>query len=226
MRLNKALAEAGVAARRTCDHFIFSGRVCINGEICKRPQTQVEKGDRITVDDKPIDAQKKVYYIMNKPRGFECSHKRPIGKKIVYDLLAGHHSRLFSVGRLDKDTTGLLLLTNDGDFANRVIHPSSNITKEYLVRTTAEITHEHLIALGAGCEVEGVFVKPNKVKKVRRNTFKITVSEGKKREVRVLAENAGLKVLELKRIRIGALQLGNLPEGAFRPLTSHDLDLF
>lgn len=219
MRLNKALAEAGVAARRTCDHLIFSGKVAVNGAVCKRPQTQVESTDKITVDDKPINSQKKVYFIMNKPRGFECTHKRPIGKKIVYDLLSEHHSRLFSVGRLDRDTTGLLILTNDGDFANQIIHPSSNITKEYLVRTDAEITHEHLVTMSTGIEIDGVFVKPKRVKKVRRNTFKICVKEGKKHEVRLIASSAGLEVLELKRIRIGNLELGNLPEGAVQTLT-------
>jgi len=219
MRLNKALAEAGVAARRTCDHLIFSGKVAINGIVCKRPQMQVSPTDQITVNDKLVDSQKKVYYVMNKPRGFECTHKRPIGKKIVYDLVSEHHSRLFSVGRLDRDTTGLLILTNDGDFANQVIHPSSNITKEYLVKTNAEITHEHLVAMSQGTEIEGVFVKPKKVKKVRRNTFKITVKEGKKREVRLIAAAAGLEVLELKRIRIGNLELGNLPEGVIQPLS-------
>jgi len=219
MRLNKALAEAGVAARRTCDHLIFSGKVAINGLVCKKPQTQVESTDKITVDGKAIDSKKKVYFVMNKPRGFECTHKRPIGKKIVYDLLSEHHSRLFSVGRLDRETTGLLILTNDGDFANQIIHPSSNITKEYLVRTDAEITHEHLVKMSTGIEIDGVFVKPKRVKKVRRNTFKICVKEGKKHEVRLIASSAGLEVLELKRIRIGNLELGNLPEGAVQTLT-------
>ncbi len=219
MRLNKALAEAGVAARRTCDHLIFSGKVAVNGLVCKKPQTQVESTDKITIDGKPIDSQKKVYFVMNKPRGFECTHKRPIGKKIVYDLLSEHHSRLFSVGRLDRETTGLLILTNDGDFANQIIHPSSNITKEYLVRTDAEITHEHLVKMSTGIEIDGVFVKPKRVKKVRRNTFKICVKEGKKHEVRLIASSAGLEVLELKRIRIGNLELGKLPEGAVQTLT-------
>ncbi len=219
MRLAKALAQAGIAARRKCDQLILTGKVSVNGIVVKKPQTDVDlKNDKITVDQKNLAREKKFYFAFNKPRGFECTHKKVPGKQLIYSFFKDIEARLFTVGRLDKDTTGLILLTNDGDFANQVIHPSSNIVKEYLVRTNKEITHEHLVALSEGCVIEKVHVKPVKVKKVRRNTFKISVKEGKKREVRLLAEAAGLKVLELVRIRIGGLQLGSLPEGVFRPL--------
>ena len=223
MRLAKALAQAGVAARRKCDQLILSGKVSVNGQIVKKPMTDVDpSSDQITVDQKKIASEKKFYYAFNKPRGFECTHNRVPGKQHIYSFFKDIEARLFTVGRLDKDTSGLIFLTNDGDFANLVIHPSSNITKEYLVRTNKEITHEHLVALSEGCIVEKTHVKPTRVKKVRKNTLKITVKEGKKHEVRKLAAAAGLKVIELIRIRIGALQLGSLPEGIFRPLSEKE----
>ena len=217
VRLNKALT--GIAARRKADQLILNGKVMVNGSVVKKPQHMVDESDTVTVDDKPVKVQKKLYFVMHKPRGFECTHRTPVGKKVIYDLINEPNTRLFSVGRLDKDSTGLLILTNDGDFANEVIHPSANLSKDYLVRTDKEITHEHLVALGKGCEVEGTFVRPVKVKKVRKNIVKIAVKEGKKREVRVLVKAAGLNVLELKRIRIGGLQLGNMAEGEIRPLS-------
>lgn len=227
MRIAKALAQSGIAARRKCDELILKGKVTVNGKVITQPQTDVDpKSDTIAVFGNPITIEKKLYYIMNKPRGFECSHKKVPGKKIVYSLFREIGARLFSVGRLDKETTGLLIFTNDGDFANRIIHPSSNITKEYLLKAHRDITHDDLVKIGQGIEIDGTHVRPTKVKKVRKNTLKIAVKEGKKHEVRKLAAATNLKVLELTRLRIGNLQLGNLPEGLFRPLTSKELQLF
>ena len=223
MRLSKRLAQSGVAARRKADLLIQKGAVCVNGKVVKLPQTQVEATDSITIEGKPLSAQKKIYLIMHKPKGIECTHKKAPGKKIIYDLFKEVGARLFTIGRLDKDTTGLILLTNDGDFANKVIHPSSNITKEYLVKVNKDITHEHLVSISEGCTISGTLVKPKKVKKVRLSTLKITVSEGKNREVRRLMESAGLDVLELTRIRIGGLNLGNLPYGSYRILRDKEM---
>lgn len=142
-------------------------------------------------------------------------------KKLVIDLFP-KEKRLFSVGRLDRDTTGLLIITNDGHFAQKVIHPSSNIEKEYLVKTFQEVTHEHLVKISKGAFVDGVYVRPLSVKKVRRGTLKVVVKEGRKREVRVLVQKAELKILSLTRIRIGGLHLGPLPEGSYRELTENE----
>jgi len=133
--------------------------------------------------------------------------------------------RSFTVGRLDKDTSGLLIVTNDGEFTNQAIHPSSNIQKEYIAKTNHEITDLHLKTISAGTKIEGTFVKPIKVKKVRKGTLKVIVGEGKKREVRLLIEAAGLEVRELKRVRIGGLVLGNLPLGSWRPMTNKEKEL-
>lgn len=223
-RLSKVMAACGVAARRKCEELIFAGKVTVNGEKILVPQTLVDPSkDKIVVEGKVVHLQKsKVYYMLNKPFGLLCTSKEVAKDKSVLHLFEDE-LRLFTVGRLDKDTTGLLLVTNDGHFANSVIHPSKNISKEYLAKTDKEITDEHLKALSSGGLVEGTWIKPISVSKVRHGTLKMAVSEGKKREVRCLLEYVGLKVLELKRIRIGPLVLGTLPEGEYRPLTPAEL---
>src|SRR5271170_1804517 len=223
-RLSKALAASGVASRRAAEELIFEGRVKVNGQVVKVPQTMVDwEKDNILVDESPIRGEeKKVYFILNKPHGYVCS-STPLGtKKLVVDLFAHLNLRLFTVGRLDRDTTGLLLVTNDGHFTNKVIHPSSNISKEYLVKTSQEITDLHLKDISKGTYIESSWIKPVKVEKVRKGTLKVVVKEGKKREVRLLVQNAGLDILELSRTRIGGLRLGPIPEGTFREMTDSD----
>jgi 23S rRNA pseudouridine2605 synthase len=225
-RLSKALAAAGIASRRAAEEIIFAGRVQVNGETIKLPQHHVcWETDKIVVDGAAVKKEeKKVYYMLNKPAGFICTNTRPGKKAIVIDLFP-NSERLFTVGRLDKETIGLLLVTNDGHFANRVIHPSSNVVKEYIVKTESEITPEHLEALSQGARVDAKWVRPVSVHKIRKGTFKICVKEGKKHEVRIISERAGLKVIELNRVRIGSLVLGTLPVGEFRELTQRDKDL-
>ena len=226
IRLSKFLAASGVASRRACEEIIFAGRVTVNGDVVTVPQTPVCDKDKIFVDEKRVmPEEKKVYYMLNKPAGYLCTAKKAGSSKIVLDLFADVPYRLFTVGRLDKDTQGLLLLTNDGHFANEVIHPSADIHKEYLAKTDLEISADHLAAISNGTLVEGVFVKPIKVTKVRRGTLKVVIGEGKKREVRLLLEAAGLKVKELSRIRIGSLQLGPLPVGSWREMTEREKEL-
>jgi 23S rRNA pseudouridine2605 synthase len=226
-RLSHTLAAAGIASRRAAEKLIFAGRVSVNGQIVCVPQTLVTLGeDRILVDEKLVSSEeKKVYYILNKPTGFICSSQKESGKKIVLDLFQSLPYRLFTIGRLDRDTSGLLLVTNDGYFAQRVIHPSSNIQKEYLVKTFQEIQEKHLIQISRGMWIENGFVKPVKVVKVRRGTLKITVMEGKKREVRLLVQKAGLDLLQLTRIRIGGLHLGSLPEGAWKEMSHNEKEV-
>lgn len=223
-RLSKALAAAGIASRRACEELIFEGRVQVNGETIKLPQHHIDwEVDQIKVDGESVQKeQKKVYYMLNKPTGYICTSTRPGKKSIVLDLFPAANERLFTVGRLDKETSGLLIVTNDGHFANRIIHPSSNIIKEYVVKTLQEITPEHLETLSQGARVDEKWVRPVSVRKMRKGTFKICVKEGKKHEVRIIAERAGLKVVELTRVRIGSLLLGTLPIGEYRTLTEQD----
>lgn len=226
-RLSKALAAAGIASRRACEQLIFDGRVKVNGQVIRIPQTPVNwSQDEIAVDEERVSKEEaKQYFLLNKPAGFICSNTRPGRQKIVIDLFPPDSARLFTVGRLDKETKGLLLVTNDGHFANQVIHPSSNIIKEYLVKTAQEIRASHLETLSKGARVDRKWVKPKSVKKVRDGTVRICIKEGKKHEVRILAERAGLDIVELKRIRIGSLVLGSLKEGKYRILNTRDRDL-
>jgi len=225
-RLSKVLAAAGVASRRASETLIFDGHVSVNGEIVLVPQTMVDgTSDIITVDGKAIsDKQEKVYYLLNKPKGYTCTAAETTKKRVI-DIFQGLPYRLFTVGRLDRDTSGLLIVTNDGHFANSILHPSFGVEKEYLVKVDREVTHQHLVTISKGVFVDGAYVTPKKVAKVRRGTIKITVSDGRKHEVRRLCEHANLEVLSLKRIRIGRLLLGTLPEGAFRPLTEKEKEL-
>jgi 23S rRNA pseudouridine2605 synthase len=226
-RLAKALAAAGVASRRACEELIFAGRVKVNGLVQKLPQTLVDwTTDKIKVDEAAVKSeQRKVYYMLNKPAGFLCTSSRPGQKKIVLDLFPPEQERLFTVGRLDRETEGLIIVTNDGHFCNQVIHPSFDIVKEYIVKTTQEICQDHLELLSQGARVDDKWVRPVSVAKVRRGTFRICVKEGRKHEVRIIAERAQLRVAELRRIRIGSLQLGTLPVGQFRELTDQDKEL-
>ncbi len=225
-RLNKTLAAAGIASRRASEEMIFAGKVSINGQVVVEPQTLVDiHKDKIKVDGKLISLEKKVYFILNKPAGYTCTAKAGQKSRIVLDLFAGIDQRLFTIGRLDKDTQGLLIVTNDGDYAQQVIHPSANIEKEYVAKTDYEITDQHLKLISKGTVVEGKFVKPVQVKKVRKGTVKITVMEGKKREVRELVNAAGLKVRELTRVRIGSLLLNRLPVGYFREMSEREKQL-
>ncbi|ADI37671.1 pseudouridine synthase [Waddlia chondrophila] len=225
-RIAKHLASCGIASRRKCEDLIFAGKVSVNGEVVRQPQLLVDGSEKITVSGKKVNRQeKKVYFMLNKPLNTLCSPNGKKGSKLVTDLFEGVKERLFTVGRLDKETTGLLIVTNDGEFTNQVIHPSSNIQKEYIAKTDCEISNDHLKAIAAGTSVEGVFVQPLSVKKVRKATLKVVVGEGKKREVRLLIAAAGLEVRALKRTRIGSLTLGSLPIGHWRSLTERDKQL-
>lgn len=225
-RLNKVIASSGIASRRKAEELIFEGKITVNGKKCLLPQTSVDpEMDTILYQGKPLPHEQKEYYVVNKPKGFLCSNKRMGKQKLVIDIV-GSKNRLFTVGRLDKDTSGLIIVTNDGDFANCVTHPSKEVSKEYLVKVDKEVLHDHLVAIQNGAIVEGKKVIPLSVKKVRKGTLKVSVLDGRKHEVRILCASAGLEVLELKRIRIGHIVLHNLPEGAYKPLSAKERKLF
>ncbi|MFT4553989.1 MAG: 23S rRNA pseudouridine2605 synthase [Chlamydiales bacterium] len=226
-RLSKAMAAAGIASRRACEKLIFAGLVKVNGKTALLPQTMVDwERDSIIVDGKAVKGEEiKKYYMLNKPCGYVCSNKQGNSTKIVSNLFKDEGSRLFTVGRLDKETSGLIIVTNDGHFANKVIHPSNGVEKEYLAKTNKEITAEHLKLISGGAIVEGAFVQPKSVTKVRKGTLKVVVSDGKKHEVRILLENAGLEVRELSRIRIGGLHLSSLARGQWKAMTIQEQEL-
>lgn len=223
-RLSKILSQAGFASRRKCEELIFSGRVQVNGEVVTKPQHLTDPlKDQVFVDGKKMKGlEPKVYYLINKPRGYVCSNEERYTYRVI-DLFPKKH-RLFTVGRLDKESCGLLIVTNDGSLSHQVMHPSFEVQKEYLVKTNFEVSVEDLEIMRLGITIDTAFVKPLKVQKVRKNTVKITLKEGKKHEVRKLVGQTGLEVKELTRIRIGNLHLGNLEPGQFKQVSLNELE--
>lgn len=225
-RLNKILAHAGITSRRGADQLIEAGQVTVNGKVVKQLGIICDPTkDQIAVAGSPIrKPEKKITLLINKPRGYICSNERRGEEKLAIDLVANFPQRLYTVGRLDKETTGLLIITNDGALTTKISHPSSNIIKRYLMKVNCEVTDDHLQRLAQGIVINRRLIRPASVKKVRRGTIIIGVMEGKKHEVRKMAEHAGLHLLSLSRIAIGNLSLGKLPEGAYRKLTPKDID--
>lgn len=230
MRINKFLASCGIASRRAADELIKDGIVKINGRVCSAGDDVSVGSDLVTVNGKVINTIKKFdYYIMNKPKGYVCTVKDDKGRKTVMDLLpAGNNKRLFPVGRLDYDTEGLLILTNDGDLTYKLTHPKNEVQKTYLVKTEKPISDEDLSKLRSGVYIDGVKTKKCNVKLIETtksgSRLHITISEGKNRQVRKMFEAVNNCVDFLKRIKIGELTLSGLNRGEVRQLTPSEID--
>ena len=229
MRINKFLAECGVASRRNCDQLIKDGLVTINGKVATLGTDVDELHDSVSVDGKKINAIKKYsYYMMNKPKGYVCTVKDDKDRKTVMDLLPPSVGRVFPVGRLDYDSEGLLLFTNDGDLSNRLMHPSSEIPKTYLVKIEGSITDENIEKLKRGVVIDGVKTKKCNIKIIDETKtftkFHVTVTEGRNREIRKMFLTVGKEVKFLKRIKIGDLGMGSLNRGDVRKLTKEEVD--
>ena len=228
MRINKFLAEKGVASRRHADEMIAAGRVQINGAVATLG-ANVEETDEVLVDGVLLSCQEKKeeYYIMNKPKGVICTVSDDRGRKTVMDLLPNSVGRVFPVGRLDYETEGLLILTNDGDLAFRLTHPTSEIPKTYLVRIEGTMTEKDLNPIRSGVELDGVLTKKCKAHIVETDKaytkVHITITEGRNRQVRRMFEAIGRSVAFLKRVSIGRLKLTGLDRGEVRPLTEQEI---
>lgn len=228
MRINKFLAETGVASRRHADEMISAGRIKINGALATLG-ADVKEGDTVCVDDEPIvrTEKKEEYYIMNKPKGVVCTASDDRGRKTVVDLLPEGTGRVFPVGRLDYATEGLLILTNDGDLAFRLTHPSAEIPKTYMARIEGTLTEKDLNPIRSGVELDGVLTKKCKAHIVETNKaytkVHITITEGKNRQVRRMFEAIGKNVEFLKRVSIGKLKLTGLDRGEVRKLTEEEI---
>jgi pseudouridine synthase len=241
-RLQKALARAGIASRRACEELIAAGRVKVNGKIVTQLGTKVDPShDKVTVDDhpiaiKPTETPKKIYLMLNKPEGYLSTVTDPQGRPTIMDLVETDE-RLYPVGRLDADTTGLLLLTNDGAFAHALTHPRYSVEKEYLALIDGRPPLRELETLRKGVnipvenpatgEIEEQKTRPAKVELVgyegSNTLIRFIIKEGKKRQVRLMAQVVGLKLLELKRVRFGPVPLADLPEGETRPLSKIEI---
>ena len=229
MRINKYLAECGVASRRNCDKLILEGLVTINGKVCSLGAEVDENTDVVLVDGKRINSVKKYsYYMMNKPKGYVCTVKDDKDRKTVMDLLPPSVGRVFPVGRLDYDSEGLLLFTNDGDFCNRLLHPSNEIPKTYLVKIEGSLEETSLDKLRKGVIIDGVKTKKCNIRIVDETKtftkYHVTVTEGRNREIRKMFLTQGKEVKFLKRIKIGDLRLGSLNRGDVRKLTNEEVD--
>ncbi|MFH0933431.1 MAG: pseudouridine synthase [Nitrospirota bacterium] len=232
-RLQKILSEMGIAARRKAEELIFEGRVIVNGKIATIGMKADPSRDYIKVDGKLITGLKKevqkVYIMINKPRGVVTTLFDPEGRPAVKDFLKGVKYRVFPVGRLDYDSEGLLLLTNDGDFAHAVLHPLKKISKTYLVKVKGIIREDKIERLRHGVKLEDRKTLPAKVRRVRQSEknswIEITLYEGRKRQVRRMLESVGYSVITLRRIGINGLKLRGLKTGELRYLTLDELQL-
>ena len=230
MRLNKYIAQAGIASRRKADELIAAGKVKINGAVCTVLGTEVEEGDKVYVNGRLISpaGEKLVYYALNKPLGYITTTSDEKGRETVLSLLSDVTQRVFPVGRLDADTTGLLLLTNDGQLANRIAHPRNTVWKTYEVETDIAASEEKLQRLRDGVDLGGYVTKPANVKllKAAKHSclLEIQICEGKNRQIRKMIRAVGGRVISLKRTAIGEVRLGRTREGTYRKLTKNEVD--
>jgi len=230
-RLQKILAKAGIASRRKAEELIRQGKVTVDGKVVTEMGIQVDpEHQRIEFDGKGVTVEeKKIYVLLHKPAGYVSTVHDPQGRPIVTELIRGIRERIFPVGRLDLDTEGALLLTNDGEMAQKILHPSHEVNKTYRATVKGKVSKKKVEMLSRGINIDGRKTWPALVKVfsagVRETTLQITIHEGRKRQVRKMCEAVGHPVLKLKRIAYGKLKLGNLAPGKFRFLSKKDLQL-
>ena len=228
MRLQKYMAECGVASRRRAEEMILEGKVSVNGVVISQMGVQVEDGDEVRVEGKLIrpEAQKR-YVMYHKPAGEVTTVSDPEGRAAVLDHFRDYPVRLYPVGRLDYDSEGLLLLTNDGALTERMLHPSHLVEKTYLARVTGQVSMGSVRQLRAGVMLDDHKTAPAKVRIIKEETFAtvvlVTIHEGRNRQVRRMFEALGHRVLQLRRVKFGPLELGDLPRGQWRELTAEEV---
>jgi 23S rRNA pseudouridine2604 synthase len=221
MRLNKFISETGVCSRREADSWIEAGRVTVNGQAAALG-TKVEASDVVCVDGRQIGAAKQhVYIALNKPAGVTCTTERDVAGNIV-DFI-GHRERIFPIGRLDKDSEGLILLTNHGDIVNQVLRSENEHEKEYVVTVDRPVTVIFLNGMASGVRILGTVTKPCRVQRIAPSTFRITLTQGLNRQIRRMCSFFGYKVVSLQRVRIMNITLGALKTGQWRELTRDEV---
>lgn len=228
MRINKFLAQAGIASRRKAEELILSGKVKVNGKVNTLLFTDIKDTDVVMCENKLVKLNTNYeYYKLHKPKGYVTTAEDDKQRKTVMDLMRGVHTRVFPVGRLDYDTEGLLLMTNDGDLANILTRPSSNVEKTYMVHIEGTITNDEIKKLSKGVVIDGYQTKPCSVvvtdEDERGMRLKITITEGKNRQIRKMLEQVGKNVIFLKRVQIGEIQLGGLSRGEYKPLNAKEI---
>lgn len=229
MRINKFLENCGVGSRRYSDELIKQGKVKVNGKIATLGQEIDERKDCVTSEGKKLALKNKnAYYIMNKPKGYVCTVKDDLGRKTVMDLLPKNAGRVVPVGRLDYDSEGLLIFTDDGELVNRLTHPRNEVPKTYVLKVEGEVTEAMLNKIRNGVEVDGKLTKKCNIsvtdKTDKFTKLAITITEGRNRQVRKMFEAVGKEVVFLKRIKIGDLKLTGVDRGSCRPLSKYEID--
>lgn len=228
IRLQKHLSECGVASRRKAEELIEQGKVRINGRVATIGAKVDPKRDKITVSGKTVVSNnEKMYIMLHKPRGYVTTTKDELDRKCVTDLVKDAGVKLFPVGRLDRNSEGLLIMTNDGNFANNLTHPSAHVNKTYRVTVKGEVSDEKLIKLREGIELDGRKTLPCDAfiaeKKPDRTVMIFIIQEGRNRQIRRMCEEVQLEVLRLKRTEIAGVKLGMLPQGKWRPLNEREM---
>ena len=226
--LERVLSKAGIGSRVEARSWIHAGRVKVNGTLIRNPDHWVDmERDRVQFDGKPLAARERIYLLLYKPTGYLTTYKDPQGRATVYDLIADVGTFLSPVGRLDLDTSGLLLMTNDNQFAERVTNPQSHVPKTYLVKASILLSDAQLDRLRDGVELADGPTRPAVVTRVRNSAkythFEITLTEGRNRQVRRMVEVLGARVLKLVRMRVGRIGIGKLPIGKWRLLTRSEV---
>lgn len=228
--LDRVLSKAGFGSRTDARKWIGAGRVKVNGKLIQTPDHWVDPNrDKVTLDDRPVKARERIYLLLYKPAGYITSFKDPEGRPTVYDLIQDAGRWVVPVGRLDQDTSGLLLLTSDTRFAERITNPDYKVPKTYLVKASTLLSDEQLQQLRAGVVLSDGPTQPAQVKRVRDSAkysfIEITIHEGRNRQVRRMIEAVGSKVLKLVRTQIGSLRIGDLTIGHYRELTAAEVAL-
>ncbi len=229
MRINKYIAQAGLASRRVADELILAGKVKVNGAVLNAPGYDVQAGDRVEVEGRPVlGAQKFVYYMLHKPAGYLTTTSDERGRPTVMSLMEEVPVRVLPVGRLDCQTSGLLLMTNDGQLAQHIAHPSGQVWKTYLVSVAGPVSPQEAETLRKGVEIGGETTRPARVEILGENggvcRLRIQIREGRNRQVRRMCEAIGHRVLQLQRTAIGNVQLGHLKEGCYRRLSPAEIE--
>jgi 23S rRNA pseudouridine2605 synthase len=225
VRLNKYLASCGVGSRRACDELIESGRVEVNGSPCIKLATRVTETDSVRVDGKRVFPKEEVVVIFHKPRGYVCTRSDELGRETIYSLLPASLHALHHVGRLDTDSEGMLILTNDGDLSQRLMHPSKSVEKEYLVTSNQAFENAHLDQFLAGVYTEEGKLKAKHIERISARRIKVVLDHGAKRQIRVMFEALGYQVTKLLRVRIGNLWLGDLETGRWAVLNAKEIKM-
>ena len=228
MRINKYLAQAGIASRRKVEEFILKGKVKVNGKVVKDLSTDIKDTDIVYFENRAVKVSNKfVYYKLNKPKGYVTTVTDDKDRKTVMDLMRAVHTRVYPVGRLDYDTEGLLILTNDGDITNILTKPNSEVKKTYVAHIESSITKEEIKTLTNGVEIDGYKTKPCSIEPIeigeKLSKLKITITEGKNRQIRKMFESVGKNVIFLRRTQIGEIRLGGMSRGEYTELNAKEL---